>query len=43
MSALSLVLKDIPNNVLVYGNPAKIIRNRGRNEILFYNYSIAVD
>ena len=28
----SLVLKDLPDDVLVYGNPAKIIRKRLKNE-----------
>jgi sugar O-acyltransferase (sialic acid O-acetyltransferase NeuD family) len=28
VGAASLVTKDLPNNVLAYGNPAKIIRNR---------------
>ncbi len=28
----SLVTKDLPNNVLAYGNPAKIIRNRKPGE-----------
>ena len=32
IGAGSLVLNDIPDNVLVYGNPAKIIRSRMENE-----------
>jgi sugar O-acyltransferase (sialic acid O-acetyltransferase NeuD family) len=28
----SLVLKDLPNNVLAYGNPCKIIREREKHE-----------
>ena len=28
----SLVVKDLPDNVLAYGNPAKIIRNRKKGE-----------
>jgi acetyltransferase-like isoleucine patch superfamily enzyme len=28
VGAGSLVIKSLPDNVLVYGNPAKIIRNR---------------
>lgn len=32
VGAGSLVLKDLPNNVLAYGNPCKIIRNRIKGE-----------
>lgn len=32
IGAGSLVLKDIPDNVLVYGNPAKVIRKREYGE-----------
>lgn len=32
VGAGSLVLKSLPDNVLVYGNPAKIIRNRNIGE-----------
>lgn len=32
IGAGSLVLKDIPDNVLVYGNPARIIRTRKEGE-----------
>lgn len=32
VGAGSLVVKDLPDNVLVYGNPAKIIRNRTKGE-----------
>jgi sugar O-acyltransferase (sialic acid O-acetyltransferase NeuD family) len=32
VGAGSVVLKSLPDNVLVYGNPAKIIRNRELNE-----------
>jgi sugar O-acyltransferase (sialic acid O-acetyltransferase NeuD family) len=32
VGAGSLVLKSLPSNVLVYGNPAKIIRNRNIGE-----------
>lgn len=32
VGAGSVVLKSLPDNVLVYGNPAKIIRNRKLNE-----------
>ena len=32
VGAGSLVLKSLPSNVLVYGNPAKIIRNRNVGE-----------
>jgi sugar O-acyltransferase (sialic acid O-acetyltransferase NeuD family) len=32
VGAGSLVLKSLPDNVLVYGNPAKIIRNRNLGE-----------
>ena len=32
LGAGSLILKDIPDNVLVYGNPAKIIRSRKLGE-----------
>jgi len=32
IGSASLVTKDVPNNVLVYGNPAKIIRNRKLGE-----------
>jgi sugar O-acyltransferase (sialic acid O-acetyltransferase NeuD family) len=28
----SLIMKDVPDNVLVYGNPAKIIRERQRGD-----------
>lgn len=32
VGAASLVTRDIPDNVLAYGNPAKIIRNREQGE-----------
>jgi len=32
VGAASLVTRDIPDNVLAYGNPAKIIRNRAQGE-----------
>lgn len=32
VGAGSLVLKDLPDNVLVYGNPCKIIKNREKGE-----------
>jgi sugar O-acyltransferase (sialic acid O-acetyltransferase NeuD family) len=32
VGAASLVTRDIPDNVLAYGNPAKIIRNRVQGE-----------
>jgi len=32
VGAGSLVVKDLPDDVLVYGNPAKIIRNRTKGE-----------
>ena len=32
VGAGSLVLNDVPDNVLVYGNPAKIIRSRKLGE-----------
>lgn len=32
IGAASLVTKDIPDNVLAYGNPAKIVRNREKGE-----------
>jgi sugar O-acyltransferase (sialic acid O-acetyltransferase NeuD family) len=32
IGAGSLILKDIPNDVLVYGNPSKIVRTRDKGE-----------
>ena len=32
IGAGSLILKDIPDNVLVYGNPARIVRTRKEGE-----------
>lgn len=32
VGAGSLVVRDLPDNVLVYGNPAKIIRSRSKGE-----------
>ena len=32
VGAGSVVLKSLPDNVLVYGNPAKIVRNRDKGE-----------
>jgi len=32
VGAGSLVLKDLPDNILAYGNPTKIIRNRKKGE-----------
>lgn len=43
IGASSIVTKDIPANVIAYGNPCKVIREINENDELYYNGDMIID